>query len=489
MITIPYLTAVSTYFSYGLLFAFGQLRDYSRLLFDWWRTNNLQGYAPICLAHEDFYIRRLYHRIQDCFGRPISSAPDAWVDVVERVSNDNNKTLKRTTKTSRCLNLGSYNYLGFGSFDEYCTPRVIESLKKFSASTCSSRVDAGTTSVHAELEECVAKYVGQPAAIVCGMGYATNSAIIPVLIGKGGLIISDSLNHTSIVNGARGSGATIRVFQHNTPSHLEKVLKEQIAEGQPRTHRPWKKIIVVVEGIYSMEGEICHLPEIVSICKKYKAYVYLDEAHSIGAIGKTGRGVCELLGVDTADIDIMMGTFTKSFGSCGGYIAGSKDLIQYLKHHCPAHLYATSISTPSAQQIISAIQVILGEDGSNRGAQKLARIRENSNFFRAELQKMGFEVLGDNDSPVMPIMLYNPAKIPAFSRECLRENLAVVVVGFPATPLLLARARICISASHSREDLIKALQVISKAGDLTGIKYFPAAPKKQDEEKYGIKLD
>ncbi|KAJ4868065.1 Long chain base biosynthesis protein 2b [Raphanus sativus] len=489
MITIPYLTAVSTYFSYGLLFAFGQLRDYTRLIFDWCSTNNLHGYAPICLAHEDFYIRRLYHRIQDCFNRPISSAPDSWVDVIERYSNDNNKTLKRTAKSTRCLNLGSYNYLGFGSFDEYCTPRVIESLKKFSPSTCSSRVDAGTTSVHAELEECVAKYVGKPAAIVTGMGFATNSVIIPVLIGKGGLIISDSLNHTSIVNGARGSGATIRVFQHNTPAHLERVLKEQIAEGQPRTHRPWKKIIVVVEGIYSMEGEICQLPEIVSVCKKYKAYVYLDEAHSIGAIGKTGRGVCELLGVDTADIDIMMGTFTKSFGSCGGYIAGSKELIQYLKYHCPAHLYATSISTPSAQQIISSIKVILGEDGSNRGAQKLARIRENSNFFRAELQKMGFEVLGDNDSPVMPIMLYNPAKIPAFSRECLRENVAVVVVGFPATPLLLARARICISASHSREDLIKALKVISKAGDLTGIKYFPAAPKKQEEEKDRIKLD
>ncbi|CAH8386350.1 unnamed protein product [Eruca vesicaria subsp. sativa] len=228
-----------------------------------------------------------------------------------------------------------------------------------------------------------------------------------------------------------------------------------------------------------MEGEICQLPEIVSVCKKYKAYVYLDEAHNIGAIGKTGR----------ADVDIMMGTFTKSFGSCGGYIAGSKDLIQYLKYHFPAHLYATSISTLSAQQIISAIKVILGEDGSNRGAQKLARIRENINFFRAELQKMGFEVLEDNDYPVMPIMLYNPAKIPAFSRKCLRENVAVVVVGFPATPLLLAKARICISASRSREDLNKALKVISKAGDLTGIKYFPAAPKKQEEEKDRIKLD
>ncbi|PON68863.1 Pyridoxal phosphate-dependent transferase [Parasponia andersonii] len=473
MIAIPYLTALTTYFSYGLLFAFGQLRDFFRKFMDWSTSNNLHGYAPICLGLEDFYTRRLYLRIQDCFGRPISSAPDAWFDVVERISNDSNKTLRRTSNMSRCLNLGSYNYLGFAASDEYCTPRAIESLKKYSPSTCSSRVDGGTTVLHNELEKCVANFIGKPAAVVFGMGYVTNSSILPVLMGKKSLIISDSLNHNSIVNGARGSGATIRVFQHNTPAHLEEVLREQIAEGQPRTHRPWKKIMVVVEGIYSMEGDLCKLPEIIAICKKYK----------------TGRGVCELLGVDPADVDIMMGTFTKSFGSCGGYIAGSKELIQYLKYTCPAHLYATSISPPAAEQIISAIKVILGEDGTNRGAQKLARIRENSNFFRSELQKMGFEVLGDNDSPIMPIMLYNPAKIPAFSRECLSQNVAVVTVAFPATPLLLARARICISASHSREDLVKALEVISRVGDLVGIKYFPAEPNKQQPDEDLKKLN
>ncbi|KAF2301816.1 hypothetical protein GH714_029519 [Hevea brasiliensis] len=489
MIAIPYLAALTTYFSYGLLFAFGQIRDFFRKILDWSGSNNLQGYAPICVAHEDFYVRRLYLRIQDCFGRPITSAPDAWFDVVERYSNDNNKTLKRTTNISRCLNLGSYNYLGFAAADEYCTPRVIESLRKYSPSTCSSRVDAGTTALHNELEKCVADFVGKPAAIVFGMGYVTNSAILPVLIGKGGLIISDSLNHNSIVNGARGSGATIRVFQHNTPSHLEEVLREQLAEGQPRTHRPWKKIMVIVEGIYSMEGDLCKLPEIIAICKKYKAYIYLDEAHSIGAVGKTGKGVCELLGVDTADVDIMMGTFTKSFGSCGGYIAGSKELIQYLKYTCPAHLYATSISPPAAEQIKSSIKVILGEDGSNRGPQKLAQIRENSNFFRSELQKMGFEVIGDDDSPVVPIMLYNPAKIPAFSRECLKQNVAVVMVAFPATPLLLARVRVCISASHTKEDLVKALKVFDQVGDLVGIKYFPAEPDKEQEEDKIVKLD
>lgn len=491
MVRLPYLTALTTLLSYGLLFAFGQLRDLFRRFIDWYNSDskNLQGYAPICLGLEDFYTRRLYLRIQDCFSRPISGPPDAWFDVVERYSNDNNKTLHRTKNADRCLNLGSYNYLGFAAADEYCTPRVIETLKRYSSSSCSARVDGGTTKLHLELEELVARFVGKRAALVFGMGYVTNSAIIPAIVGKGGLIISDSLNHNSIVNGARGSGATVRVFQHNSPSHLEEVLREQIGNGQPRTHRPWKKIIVIVEGIYSMEGELCKLPEIITVCKKYKAYTYLDEAHSIGAVGKSGRGVCELLGVDTADIDIMMGTFTKSFGSCGGYIAASKEMIQYLKYICPAHLYATSMSAPTVQQCISAMRVVLGEDGSNRGAQKLMRIRENSNFFRSELQKMGFEVLGDNDSPVMPIMLYNPAKIPAFSRECLRQNVAVVTVAFPATPLLLARARICISASHTREDLIKGLEVISKAGDLVGIKYFPVEPEKnQHSDPYQKKL-
>ncbi|KAJ8449530.1 hypothetical protein Cgig2_005552 [Carnegiea gigantea] len=340
---------------------------------------------------------------------------------------------RRTEKLSRCLNLGSYNYLGFAAADEYCTPRAIEALKQFSSSTCSPRVDGGTTTLHSELDDCVAKFAGKPAALAFGMGYITNSAIIPVLIGK---LCVAALSYL------------INLLSVLAPSHLEKVLREHIDEGQPRTHRPWKKIIVVVEGIYSMEGELCKLPEIVAICKKYKAYLYLDEAHSIGAVGKTGRGVCELLGVDTADVDIIMGTFAKSFGSCGGYIAGAKELIQYLKCTCPAHLYGTAISPPAAQQILSAIQVLLGEDGSSRGAQRLARIRENK-----------------------PYTFDHPA-------TWVGTGVAVVVVGFPATPLLLTRARICILASHTTEDLVRALEVISKVGDLVGIKNCPAEPKK-----------
>ncbi|GAQ81699.1 Long-Chain Base 1 [Klebsormidium nitens] len=472
-VPIPYFAALTTYFSYGLLFVFGHLRDWFRTFFR--KNRPPKGYAPLCRDFEDFYTRNLYHRIQDCWNRPISSAPDAWIDVIERTRPAGSKPLQRLPETRHCLNLGSYNYLGFAAADEYCTDRVVKSLHHYSASTCSSRMEVGTTELHVELEEMVARFVGKPAAIVYGMGFATNSTTLPAMAGKGTLLISDSLNHSSIVTGARASGAKIAVFQHNIPSHLEQVLRESIVEGQPRTHRPWKKIIIIVEGIYSMEGEICRLPEIVELKKKYKAYLYLDEAHSIGALGRTGRGACEQTGVDPADVDVMMGTFTKSFGSCGGYLAGSEEFVAYLRHTSPGSLYATAMSPPAVQQCISSFKVLLGEDGTTRGQQKLRDLHDNANWFRSELRKLGVEVLGDEDSPVMPVMLYNPAKIPAFSRECLKRNIAVVVVGFPATPLLLSRARVCISASHTRADLEHALRVLNEVSDVVSLKYMPVA--------------
>ncbi|CAI7883244.1 unnamed protein product [Closterium sp. NIES-53] len=472
---IPYLAALTTYISYGFLFLFGHIRDTFRSLLPQLK-DTLKGYAPLCRDFEDFYTRRFYYRLQDCWNRPIASAPDAWIDVVNRDSHDNNQTLVRKDTVVRSLNLGSYNYLGFGAPDPYCTPRAQDSLLLFGSSTCSSRTDAGTTRVHVELERCVAEFIGKPAALVYGMGFATNSLTLPALVGKGSLIISDSLNHCSIIAGARASGAGIKVFQHNVPENLEQVLRTAIAEGQPRTHRPWKKVLIVVEGIYSMEGEICRLHEIVDIKRKYKAYLFLDEAHSIGALGRTGRGVCEVAGVDPADVDVLMGTFTKSFGSAGGYIAASHELIAYLKATSPGHLYGTAMAPAAAEQILSALKLLLGHDGSSRGQEKLAQLRENCNWFRGELQRLGLEVLGDEDSPVMPIMIYHPGKIAAFSRECLKRHVAVVVVGFPATPVLLGRARICISAAHTRADLEYALKVLDEVADLVGLKYIPPLP-------------
>jgi len=291
------------------------------------------------------------------------------------------------------------------------------------------------------------------------------------LIGKGGLIISDENNHSSIVTGARFSPAAVVVFKHNDPKDLERVIRKSIIDGQPKTHRPWTKILIIVEGIYSMEGEMSPLKDIVALKKKYQCYLYVDEAHSIGAIGKTGRGICEYTGVDPQDVDFLMGTFTKSFGAVGGYIASSKSLINHLRRSCGGSAYSASISPPAAQQVIYALKIITGEDGTKIGQTKLTTLKENSNFWRRKVIELGGRVLGDWDSPIVPMLVFEPSKLCAVSRECLNQNLAVVVVGYPATPLNFSRVRFCISAAHTKKDLEFAAERLKPVMEKCGIQY------------------
>lgn len=391
---IPTFAAFTTYLGYCVLIFCGHVRDIvARLLgrgryirgYTDFPSDNRRKFAPLLKSWENFYTRRLYHRIQDCFNRPIASNPGARIHVLERVSSDGNKTMdllgslgdlhtdqqkvEYTTgphyiqvsenRVARsCLNLGSYNYLGFADdWDVTCRRDVMASLEDLPVSTGSDRTSFGTTSLHREVELLVSRFLNKEDAMVLNMGFNTNATTIPALVEGGDLVISDQLNHTSIVNGARASGAAIRIFRHNDTVQLEQILRESIVMGQPRTRRPWKKILVVVEGIYSMEGEYCDLPNVVKVAKKYGAYVYLDEAHSIGAMGATGRGIAEYCGVDTADIDIMMGTFTKSFGGMGGYIAASKEVIAFLRQKCAGSNTHNSLSPVVCQQIISSFKV------------------------------------------------------------------------------------------------------------------------------------
>ncbi len=429
------------------------------------------GYAPLVKDFSEFFTRRLYTRSRDCWNRPISGIAGPQFQVLERVSDDYNKTFRLTGRKVEAVNFCSYNYLGFAELTSSCQGDSIRALERYGASTCAPSLSLGYTQVHRELEETTAEFVGKEAAMVFGMGFATNSLGLPALMGKGSLIISDALNHTSIVVGARSSGAKIRVFKHNSPQDLEAVIREAIAEGQPRTHRPWTKIMIVIEGIYSMEGETSSLAEIIAIKKRYKCYLYLDEAHSIGALGRTGRGVVEALGCDTRDVDIMMGTFTKSFGSVGGYIAGDRALINYLRLNSAGTVYADAISVVCAQQALSALRVIMGKDGTTTGVRKIKALRDNSDYMRHRLMEMGFEVLGNEGSPVIPFLIYNPAKISAVSRLCLERGLAIVVVGFPATSVIESRCRLCVSAAHTREDIDFALKVLDEVGDRVGLKY------------------
>lgn len=469
------IVACLTYYSYAILTLFGHIRDFIGGLLGnsrYVESKPKRGYSVLLKSWESFFTRRMYHRIQDCWNRPICSSPGANIEVMERVSKDNNCTLITSGKATKCVNVGSYNYLGYADdWKQTCASDVLNSVNEWPATLCSARMDFGTTSLLQELEETVARYMGKEAALVTPMGYNTNVVTLAALMGEGTLLVSDNLNHTSLVNGARGSAAHIRVFRSNDLPHLEEVLEEAIVKGQPRHHRPWKKIMVVVEGIYSMEGAICKLREIVDVVKKYKCYIYVDEAHSIGALGKTGRGVCEYAGVDPSEIDVLMGTFTKSFSGMGGYIAADRKTIDFLRATSEGILYHTGMSPIVTQQIISAFRVIMGEDGTDIGKKKIASLRDNSNYFRDKLTHMGLHVYGDYDSPIIPVMIYMPCKIAAFSRECLKRGLAVVVVGFPATPLVLSRARFCISAGHSREDLDKALAIVEEVVDLLCMRY------------------
>ncbi|KAF4023113.1 hypothetical protein G4228_015174 [Cervus hanglu yarkandensis] len=271
---------------------------------------------------------------------------------------------------------------------------------------------------------------------------------------------------------------------------LEKLLRDAVIYGQPRTRRAWRKILILVEGIYSMEGSIVCLPDIVALKKKYKAYLYIDEAHSIGSVGPTGRGVVEFFGIDPRDIDVFMGTFTKSFGAAGGYIAGRKDLVDYLRTHSHSAAYATSMSPPVAEQIIRVMKLIMGLDGTTKGLQRIQQLAKNTRYFRQRLSKMGFIVYGNEESPVVPLLLYMPAKVAAFARHLLKRKIGVVVVGFPATPLAEARARFCVSAAHTREMLDTVLEALDEMGDLLDVKYSrnrkSARPELYDEMSFEL---
>ncbi|SMQ48049.1 unnamed protein product [Zymoseptoria tritici ST99CH_3D7] len=485
----PYFYLITTYISYLVLIIFGHVRDFFGKRFKpdhYKQLRECDGYAPLNSDFDNFYIRRLQLRINDCFRRPVTGVPGRFITLLDRTSDDGNITFKLTGTTTQTLNMSSYNYLGFADAEGECADAAEASLKKYGISFCSPRGDVGTSELHTEVERQVAEFVGKPAATIYSMGFVTNATIFPVLVGKGCLMISDQLNHASIRFGARLSGAVIDMFKHNDMNDLERLLRERISQGQPRTHRPWRKILVAVEGLYSMEGTLCNLPSLVALKKKYKFALYVDEAHSIGALGPRGRGVCDYFGIDPEDIDILMGTFTKSFGANGGYISGSKDLIDKIRVNNAGTIYGECPTPAVLSQIQSSLRIISGDLCPGQGEERLQRLAFNSRYLRLGLKRLGFIIYGHDDSPIIPLLLYHPAKIPAFSHEMLKRKIAVVVVGYPATPLISSRARFCVSAAHTKDDLDRLLAAVDQAGEVLQLKFSSGAAGGQEPMHDGL---
>ncbi|MCJ1480148.1 serine palmitoyltransferase component [Schaereria dolodes] len=470
----PYYYVLTTYLSYLILMIFGHCRDFFGKRFREEHYRHLKerdGYAPLNSDFDNFYVRRLKNRFNDCFARPVTGVPGRYITLIDRKSDDYNAHFQLTGTTTETLNMSSYNYLGFAQSEGPCADAVEETVKRYGTTLASSRADAGTCDLHIEVEELVAKFVGKQSSMVFSMGFQTNATIFPALVGKGCLVISDELNHASIRYGSRLSGAMIQMFKHNNIKDLERLLREVISQGQPRTHRPWKKILVVVEGLYSMEGTMCNLPGILGLKKKYKFGLFVDEAHSVGALGPRGRGVCDYFGIDPSEIDILMGTLTKSFGANGGYIAADKIIIDKLRVTNSGSVFCESPTPPVLAQISSSLRIIIGELASGQGEERLQRLGFNSRYLRLGLKRLGFIIYGNDDSPIIPLLLYNPAKLPAFSHEMLKRKISVVVVGYPATPLISARARFCVSAAHNKDDLDRVLAACDEIGNVLQVKF------------------
>ena len=523
-----YFTVLTTYISYIILIVIGHMRDYfGKRLFpkSYRHLMENDGYAALNSDFDSFYTRRLKARLDDCFSRPVTGVCGRTVLTLDRVSDDYYHSFRLTGEKTRALNVSAYNYLGFAQSHGGCADAVEESLKRYGVSSYSNRLGAGSLDLHEQAEKLVARFVGKEEAVIISMGFATNSTTIPAISGPGTLIISDEYNHSSIRFGARLSGAHIRQYKHNDMKKLEALLRECISQGMPRTHRPWKKILLIVEGLYSMEGTLVNLPEMIRLKRKYKFHLYVDEAHSIGAIGPNGRGVCDYFGIDPREVDVLMGTFTKSFGAAGGYIAGEKatiDRIRLLNH---ANVYGETLSPPVLTQIIASMASIMGVgnnpeerallpswvnlprpllDGSE-GRERLRRLAFNARYLSSGLRKLGFIVYGHRDSPIVPVLIFQPAKMPLFSRMMLdrsqalppseraytvtdetgldtpaeqpaRPPIVVVVVAYPATPLISSRVRFCVSAAHTKKDIDDVLRACDEVGSLLKMKYGSGGP-------------
>ncbi|CAI5757511.1 unnamed protein product [Candida verbasci] len=466
-----YIIYLATYLNFLLLIIIGHIRDFFGKIFkpkEYEDLIEIDGYAPWYDGFESFYVRRLKMRIDDCFARPIHGAPGRFIKCFNRKRDGKYGYLYDGT-SRECLNLSSYNYLGFAQSSGTCTDFALDCLK-YGTSACASRLHLGTD-LHKKCERVIADFVGKEDAIIVSQGYGTNANFFMSIADSKTLIISDELNHASIRFGIRLSGAIVKVFKHNDMKSLEKLIRDQIAQGQPKTHRPWKKIIIAVEGLYSMEGNMCDLPELIRIKDKYKCYLFVDEAHSIGALGPNGKGICDYFQVDPNDVDVLMGTLTKSFGATGGYIAGSQELIDKLRLDYITQGYSESVPPPVLGQMISSLSVINGDLNPGEGKERLQRIAFNSRYLRLGLKRLGFIVYGADDSPVIPLLIYLPGKMPGLSRSLYDLGIAIVVVSYPATPLLSARARLCLSSAITKEDLDDLLIKLSDVGDQFFLKY------------------
>ena len=345
------------------------------------------------------------------------------------------------------INLSSNNYLGLNTH-----PRLIEASKSaaeaFGVGSGAVRTIAGTMQIHMELEEAIARFKHVEASVVFQSGFTANAGTVSSILGKDDLIISDELNHASIIDGCRLSRAEIRVFPHKDLNRLEEILKET-------SSFPGKKLLIT-DGVFSMDGDIALLPALVDLGERYGAIIMIDDAHSSGVLGTNGRGTVDHFKLH-GRVDIQVGTLSKAIGSLGGYVCGSRKLIDFLYHRARPFLFSTSHPPAVAASCLAAFQVLQEEP------EWIERLWKNARSFKAGLERMGFNT-GQSETPITPIIVGKGDLAMRFSDELFANGVFAQGIGFPTVPEARSRLRTIVTATHTQEQLERALSVIGKVG-------------------------
>jgi glycine C-acetyltransferase len=352
------------------------------------------------------------------------------------------------------INLSSNNYLGLTTHPKL-RRAAIEATRKYGVGSGAVRTITGTMKIHMELEEQMARFKKVEACVVFQSGFAANAGTVSAILGKEDLIISDELNHASIIDGCRLSRATIKVFKHKDLADCERVLKET-------ENWPGKKLLIT-DGVFSMEGDIADLPKLCDLAERFNCIMMVDDAHSSGVLGSRGRGTIDHCGVH-GRVDIQVGTLSKAIGAIGGYVCGSKDLIEFLYHRARPFLFSTSHPPSVTATCMAAFELLDSESGEKL----IKKLWANTKFFKNELKKLGFKT-GESETPITPIMVGDAGKAFEFSRELFTEGVLAMAIGFPTVPEGKARLRTIVTATHKRADLERAAEIIGRVGSKIGV--------------------
>lgn len=348
----------------------------------------------------------------------------------------------------RLLNLVSYNYLGLNG-DPRVATAAKEAIDRYGTSVSASRIVSGERPIHGSLEAGLAALHGTEDCVAMVSGHATNVTVVGCLVGAGDAIVHDSLSHNSIVQGAVLSGAQRLQFSHNDVDALRRVLRSLRGKA--------KRILVVIEGHYSMDGDVPDLPAMIEAVKQNDAYLMVDEAHSVGVLGKTGRGVAEHFGVDPSGVDVWMGTLSKTLSGCGGYIAASHDLVEYLRCSAPGFVYSVGLSPPVAAAALASLTIMLAEP------ERVRQVNENGRLFLEEARAAGLDTGGSIGSAIVPVILGSSIKAARVSDLLFRRGINVQPILRPAVPERSARLRFFLSSLHTPEQIRRAVAETRKA--------------------------